>query len=139
MNLIDEKTQNNLSSDIDKLFLNVTNPESFTEQKDSFMNKWASVQFVHTKATDLEYRRRIVLEFKTKNSFRQYLEHEMNLALNSQDFETASNLRNAITRKDEPDSADLFYLHYEFEPFDDYIKVVFRTNSLCFRYGVVRV
>lgn len=139
MNVLNESTQKNLSEDIDNLFLNAPNSDRFEELKKGFIAKWTSVKFVHTKVDNFEYRRRIVLEFNTKDSFKQYLEHEMNLALKSQDFETASNLRNVITRKDEPESTDLFYLHYEFEPFDDYIKVVFRTNSLVFRYGVVGV
>ncbi len=137
MNMIDESIQKNLSEGIDTLFLNAPNSDRFEELKKGFMAKWTSVKFVHTKVDNFEYRRRIVLEFKTKNSFKQYLEYEMNLALKSQDFETASNLRNVITRNDEPESTDLFYLHYGFEPSDAYLKVVFKTNSLVFRYGVV--
>lgn len=137
MATIDSSLEKELCADIDSLFMHITSEENFLSERKKFKAKWEGVCFVHTQSSDLMHKKRLLLEFKGKDSFKKFLDKEKDLALKSQEFGNASHVRDIIVGEDEPKSTDFFYLHYEIQPEESSIKILFNTNSLVFRYGVI--
>jgi hypothetical protein len=117
--------------------MHITSEESFVSEMKKFRDKWDSLHFVYTQSNNLKHRKRLVLEFKGKDSFKRFLDREQALAVKSQEFANASHVRDIIVGEDEPKNTDFFYLHYTIQSDESSIKVLFKTNSLVFRYGVI--
>jgi len=137
MDTVDHNLEENLCTDIDSLFMHITSEESFVSEMKKFRDKWDSLHFVYTQSNNLKHRKRLVLEFKGKDSFKRFLDREQALAVKSQEFANASHVRDIIVGEDEPKNTDFFYLHYTIQSDESSIKVLFKTNSLVFRYGVI--
>lgn len=137
MDTVDHNLEENLCADINSLFMQITSEESFVSEKKKFRGKWDSLHFVYTQSNNLKHRKRLVLEFKGKDSFKKFLDREKALAVKSQEFANASHVRDIIVSEDDPKNTDFFYLHYAIQSDESSIKVLFNTNSLIFRYGVI--
>ncbi len=136
---MDTKLNKALQFRIENLFLSLPDADNFQTQKKEIIKAWSKIAFIHRKGAKLNFSTNPILNFKSVDALKNFLQKEKELALKFQEFENSALLSKLLKDSTETTSTDFFKMDYEIEYSDKEIKVIFNTNSLIFKYKVTGV